>query len=287
MKNVLLTILSALLAGTLSGQESDSAWSIEDPDQLLKYETGVITLEKGNGKLTVPDGFRYLDKTQSIYVLTELWGNPVDSEVLGMLVPANRGLLEQTSWAFKISYDELGYIKDDDADDIDYDDLLKEQQKEVEAENPERIKLGYQPIQLIGWASDPYYDKEKKVLHWARELKFGNDSINTLNYNLRILGRKGIFLLNAIASVHELPEVKQQINNVIGSIEFDKGSTYADFNPDVDEVAAWTIGGLVAGKVLAKVGFFALIVKFWKVIALAAAGAGAYLWKMIKGRNAA
>ena len=40
----------------------------------------------------------------------------------------------------------------------------------------------------------------------------------------------------------------------------------------MDEVAAWTIGGLVAGKVLAKVGFLAIIAKFGKVIFLGIAG---------------
>ncbi|MFZ4786397.1 MAG: DUF2167 domain-containing protein [Flavobacteriales bacterium] len=54
--------------------------------------------------------------------------------------------------------------------------------------------------------------------------------------------------------------------SVLFVIGFASGETYADFNPDVDQVAAWTIGGLVAGKVLAKVGFFALILKFWKII---------------------
>jgi len=42
---------------------------------------------------------------------------------------------------------------------------------------------------------------------------------------------------------------------------------------------------LVAGKILAKVGFFALIVKFWKLIALAIAGAGGGIWKYFKRRK--
>jgi uncharacterized membrane-anchored protein len=258
---------------------------IDEIEQSLIYKTGVIELESGNAKLTVPEGFRYLDKMQSIYVLTELWGNPADSSILGMLVPINRGVLASNSWTFTISFDEMGYVKDDDADDINYDDLLEEQQKEFKEANPERIKQGYQPIEFIGWASTPYYDKDKKILHWAKELKFGSDSLSTLNYNLRVLGRKGVFVLNAIASIGELPEVKANIDKVIGSVEFKEGNRYADFIPDVDNVAAWTIGGLVAGKVLAKAGFFVLLLKFWKVIALAVAGGGTALWKFIKGRR--
>jgi uncharacterized membrane-anchored protein len=50
-------------------------------------------------------------------------------------------------------------------------------------------------------------------------------------------------------------------------------------------VAAWTVGGLVAGKVLAKVGVFALIAKFGKVIFIAVAAGGAAIWKFIRGRR--
>jgi len=179
----------------------------------------------------------------------------------------------------------MGYVKDDDADDIDYDDLLKEQQKEFEDENPQRVKDGYSTIKFIGWASTPFYDKDKKVLHWAKELKFGDDSLSTLNYNLRVLGRKGVFMLNAVASLSEMDEVKASIGKVISSVEFNDGDKYANFNPDVDNVAAWTIGGLVAGKILAKVGFFAIIVKFWKLIALGVAGAGAAIFKFFKKKK--
>ncbi len=284
MKKTILTILTTLFISYNNfAQEVDSTQlRINEIEQSLIYKTGIIELESGNATLTVPKGFRYLDKTQSIYVLTDLWGNPADSSILGMLVPENRGVLETNSWVFTISFDEMGYVKDADADDIDYDDLLKEQQNDFKEVNPERIKQGYQPIEFIGWASSPYYDKNKKILHWAKELKFGQDSLNTLNYNLRVLGRKGIFMLNAVASMSELPEVKSNIDKVIGSVEFKDGHKYSDFLPDVDNVAAWTIGGLVAGKILAKVGFFVLIAKFWKLIALAIAGAGGSIWKYFK-----
>jgi uncharacterized membrane-anchored protein len=220
-----------------------------------------------------------------MYVLSDLWGNPVDSTLLGVLVPANTGVLSPNAWLFTIKYDEMGYVKDDDADDINYDDLLAEQQKETREANPERIKEGYPPIEFVGWASKPYYDKQQKTLHWAKELKFGNDSLNTLNYNLRILGRKGIFVLNAVANMQELPLVKTNISKVLSSVTFKTGSKYSDFLPDVDKVAAWTIGGLVAGKILAKVGFFVLFAKFWKLILLAIVGGGSAIWKFMTNRG--
>ncbi len=287
MKRIILIIFTVLFFICSNyAQEVDSIQlKIDAIENSLIYETGTIDLEPGNAKLTVPVGFRYLSKNQSIYVLTDLWGNPSDSSVIGMLVPVNTGVLGMDSWVFTINYDDMGYVEDDDAEDIDYDDLLKDQQKEIKESNPERIKLGYQPIDFIGWASHPYYDKNKNTLHWAKELKFGQDSLNTLNYNLRLLGRKGIYLLNAIASVNQLEQVKLNVDKVIASIEFKDGNKYADYSPGVDQVAAWTIGGLVAGKVLAKVGFFVVILKFWKLIALAIIGAVGPLWKYFKGRK--
>jgi uncharacterized membrane-anchored protein len=287
MKKLMLTIFNLLCMLYLStAQEVDSVqMQIDQIEQSLNYQTGDIELESDNALLHVPKGFGYLNKEQSIYVLTTLWGNPADSSILGLLVPENKGVMASNSWVFTISYNEMGYVKDDDPEDIDYDDLFEEMQKEFKENNPEREKLGYPPIELVAWASPPHYDKSKKILHWAKELKFGDDSINTLNYNLRVLGRKGVFMLNAVAGMQELPEVKLNIDKVIASVEFKDGHKYSDFVPDVDNVAAWTIGGLVAGKVLAKVGFFVLLAKFWKLIVIAFAAAGSYVWKFFKRKK--
>jgi uncharacterized membrane-anchored protein len=282
-KKILSMVLMLLVACFSYGQEIDSTEILmEQIESSLVYQTGVIELPEGDATITVPKGFKFLGRDQSIFLLTDVWGNQPDSSILGMLVPEG-GIY--SGWLFTVSYDPMGYVKDDDAEDIDYDDLFKEQQQEMRDGNPERIQLGYEPIEFIGWAAKPYYDKDKKVLHWAKELKFGEDSVNTLNYNLRILGRKGVFMLNAISVIDELPEVNLHVNDVLSSVTFKAGSTYFDFDPDVDEVAAWTVGGLVAGKVLAKIGFFALFIKFWKVIGLALIAAGSAVWKFITGRR--
>jgi uncharacterized membrane-anchored protein len=214
-----------------------------------------------------------------------MWGNPEGSGALGMIVPENVGITDENSWAFIITYEEMGYVKDDDAEDIDYDELLKEIQSDAASANEERAKLGYESIAIIGWASKPYYDADKKVLHWAKEIKFGETEGTTLNYNVRILGRKGILVLNAVSSMMELPDVQQNIAPVLASFNFDDGNKYADFNPDMDEVAAWTIGGLVAGKMLAKVGIFALLLKNIKLIGLALAALGTGAWKWYKRKT--
>lgn len=64
----------------------------------------------------------------------------------------------------------------------------------------------------------------------------------------------------------ELPLVKQNIDAILKMASYTEGNAYADYNSGTDKIAAYTIGGLVAGKVLAKVGFFAIIFKFGKFI---------------------
>lgn len=286
MKRFYLSLLvMATLCLNSMAQIDSLALRIAEIEQSLEYQTGTIEFPTCNAKLEVPQGFKYLNSKQAAFVLSDLWGNPEDSTILGLLVPENKGVLESGSWVFTLSFDPIGYVKDDDAEDIDYDELLEQIQEETKEGNAHRVQLGYQSIEIVGWAANPHYDKEKKVLHWAKEAKFGTDSVNTLNYNLRILGKDGVFVVNAVASMHEFGEVNPTINNVLSSIEFEKGNTYFDFNPDVDNVAAWSIGGLVAGKVLAKVGFFAVIAKFGKVIIFGLIAAFGAIWKFISGKK--
>jgi uncharacterized membrane-anchored protein len=285
-KTLVFLFLMTVFSPKLLAQTNDTLVAYYDKiEKSFKYESGKITLSEGEGILNVPKGFKFLNAAQTQDVLSNLWGNPEDKSVLGSLVPDGKGVTHSNSWMFVISYRGDGFVKDDDAGDIDYDDLLKTMKEDVQAENAERKKGGYPEVQLVGWASKPYYDNNLKVLHWAKELKFGTDEANTLNYDLRVLGRKGMYNISAVAGMDELAEVKASIPGVLKSVEFNEGHKYLDFDADTDTVAAWTIGGLVAGKVLAKVGFFAIIAKFGKIIFLAIAAGFAAIRKFFFGKK--
>ena len=261
---------------------------IDSVQNSFDFQTGIVDIKNGLAQITVPQGFKYLNPTQSETVLVDIWGNPPgegDEQTLGMLFPENATLLLDSTYAIDITYSEEGYIDDSDAKDIDYDELLTEMISDTKLASEQRVEMGYESIEMIGWASPPFYDSANKKLHWAKELKFGTSEINTLNYNIRILGRKGFLNLNAIADIGVLEKVKNDIDPIINSVNFNKGYRYSDFNPDLDKVAAYGIGGLIAGKVLAKAGFFTLIAKFWKLIALGAVAAFAGIRKLISGRK--
>jgi len=246
----------------------------------FRYQQGHVVLPGGMGELTVPRGFRYLDSAQSNRVLHQLWHNPAHP-TLGMLFPASRGPVSNGSWGYVIEYDPMGYVKDDDADDIKYDELLETMQKETEEENADRTAAGYGAIHLVGWGAKPYYDKKQHTLHWAKLLRFGSGIDQTLNYNVRILGRKGVLVFNAVAEPAQLADIQASIPDLLANVTFVKGQQYTDYSAGIDEVAAYTIGGLVAGKVLAKVGLFAILLKFWKLGLLAVGGAWAAIKRLL------
>jgi uncharacterized membrane-anchored protein len=219
-------------------------------------------------------------------VLSEGWGNPPDEELpLGMIFPADATPLDGGVWAVEITWDEIGYVSDEDADDVDYDDLLDVLRSDTLAASQWRTENGYETIELIGWAAAPHYDPVGRRLHWAKELKFGDSDINTLNYNMRVLGRKGVLVMNFIADMDALPAVEAALPDVLALASFRDGARYADFQPSIDTVAAVDIGGLIAGKVLAKTGFLVmalvLLKKGWFLIVLSL-GVG---WKFLSGRR--
>lgn len=256
--------------------------------QTLNFETGVVQLQDDLATLTVPNGYKYLNGKDSEMVLTDLWGNPPSEEAsLGMLFPEDSDPSDFDGYAINITYSEEGYIDDSDAKDIDYDDLLSTMQEDARIGSEQRIEMGYEPIEMVGWASAPFYDEVNKKLHWAKELKFGDSPDNTLNYNIRVLGRKGYLNLNVIGEMQVFPDVQANIEQILPSVAFNEGNRYADFNPDLDQVAAYGIGGLIAGKVLAKAGILAkigiVLAKFWKVIIFGLIGFGASIKKFFFG----
>ncbi len=248
--------------------------------QSLNRRQGDVKLADGAATLKVSKEFYYLDPTDTEKVLVDIWGNPPGSgtETQGMLFPEGTTPFDDGSWGVLVNYEEDGHVSDEDADKINYDELLAQMQEDTRQASEERVSAGYEPVELIGWAAKPFYDKESHKLHWAKEIKFGNNELNMMNYSIRVLGRKGVLVLNFITDMNQKAVVDKHINTVLAMADFDQGSRYADFDPSVDKLAAYGIGALIAGKVLAKTGLIAAAIIFAKkfgVLFLIAIGA---LW---------
>ncbi len=254
----------------------------------LDRKTGEIKLDNGVATLKVPEDFYFLNGKDAERVLTEAWGNPPGGKVLGMLFPAKATPFDKDAWAVTIEYEEDGHVSDEDADKINYDELLADMKKDVNESSKERVKQGYEAIELVGWASKPYYEPISHKLHWAKELKFGTSAEHTLNYNIRVLGRKGVLVLNFIAGMDQKSLIDSKLDQVLAIAEFDKGSSYTDFDPSIDKVAAYGLGALVAGKLLAKTGFFVVALLFLKKFGVfLVVGIGALFKRLFGKKDAA
>ena len=257
----------------------------------LTFQQGEVVLRDGLATLKVPDGVQFLNGRDAHTVLVTLWGNPPMPDPLGLLMPVNAGPLDPDSWAVIITYEEEGYVKDKDAEKIDYADLLKQMQKDTREANKERAKQGYSSVELIGWAAPPHYDKAVHKLYWAKQLRFSGGDGDTLNYNIRILGRRGVLVLNAVAAMSQLPEIEKNAPRILAAIDFNPGHRYADFSEAAgDKVASYGIAALVAGGVAAKLGLFKGLWVFLlgakKFVIIGAVALGALLRRLF-GKNKA
>ena len=228
----------------------------------LKFQEGKITLPGNIAVLDLPASFRYLGPDDAEKILVQVWGNPPGAKSLGMIFPSNVSPLSPESWGVIVTFDKDGHVKDDDADSIKYDELLKSMQESIISSNEERVKQGYQAMTLVGWAEKPSYDKNSHKLYWAKEIKSGNETQHSLNYNIRILGRDGVLVLNAVAGMSQIEQIKSEMQHVVAFSDFTDGNRYADFDSKTDKVAEYGIAALVAGGIAAKLGFFGKIFAF-------------------------
>lgn len=280
--------LAALLAfgsAAASAQESeaDPAELVRQFNASLQYQTGDVPVAAAHATLHLDGGFRYLPPADTRRVLEELWGNPPDEDVLGMLVPGGMEITDDNSWAVVLSYSDDGFVSDEEAAKIDYTEMLKTMQEETAAANDEREEAGYGRVDLVGWASPPRYDAEQKKLHWAKELSFSGADTHTVNYDIRALGRGGYLSMNAVGGMGDLAKIQQGMQRVLHMVEFDSGHRYADFDESTDKVAGYGLAALVAGAAASKMGLFAklgvLLLSLKKFAVLILVGVAALLKK--------
>lgn len=278
----------ALMAASATLAAQGSATTPEEFESKLSYQTGKVQLSGGMATITLPTSFRFLAEQDSRKLLVA-WGNPPESAqgVLGMLVPADISPLSEDGWAIVVTYDDDGYVNDADAKTLNYDKVLSDMQAQTVDANKARSEEGFEPITLVGWAEPPHYDAATHKLYWAKELQFGSSKDHTLNYSIRILGRRGVLVLNAVSSIGQLDIVKKGTPDVLAAVEFNEGHRYTDYLPGTDKAAAYGIGGLIIGATAAKAGFFKLI---WvallaskKLILAGIVAAGAAVKKFLGG----
>lgn len=251
-------------------------------------QTGVVKLEAARVTLNLGKAYYFLNAQEARKVIVDGWRNPpeVADGVLGLVFPAGKTFLDDT-WGAVVTYQDTGYVSDGDAKETDYSELLSQMQEGEDESNQQRTQQGYPTMNLIGWAEQPSYDSRSHSMVWAQNLKVGGDPVNTLNYDVRLLGRQGVLSLNMLSSMPHLQEIRGAAKTLVQTASFDSGARYADFNKETDKVAEYGVGGLVAaGLGLAaakKLGFLAIILGLGKKLIFVLI-AGLALFKGFIGR---
>lgn len=261
-----------------------SAFAQEEPE--IKWTAGPTTAELGDdlARIDVPEGYVFAggDETRKFMEMT---GNPPSGRELGVIMPAEEG----KNWFLLFEYDEVGYVKDDEKDKIDADAILESVREGTEASNEERKKLGGGEIHVTGWFEKPHYDAKSHNLVWAIEAKGEVDTDRSVNYDVRLLGRKGYISATLVTDPGSLHADLPHVQTLLSGFSFQEGKRYADFVSG-DKVAEYGLTALIAGGAGAaavKLGLFAYLGKLFakggKLIVAGLVALGAGLKKIFGG----
>lgn len=279
-------------AEEMTPEERQAAYEAYAADLLedIEAEHGDIALKGVPVTLHVPSSVDYFDGKESQTILEDLWGNPPDDTVLGMLFPA--GISPAVAdWGAVITYEDSGYVSDDDAESTDYDALLSDMQESTRRNNAELSRQGYATVVLTGWAETPNYDAANHRLNWAKDLLFSSsDGEHTLNYDMRMLGRGGVLSVNFVGSADALDAIRAVAPQVLAIPEFNEGSRYTDYQKG-DKTAGYGVAALITGGVAVaaakKIGLLGVALLFlkkgWIIVIALFGGIGGWLRRQFGG----
>jgi uncharacterized membrane-anchored protein len=263
-------ILVICLAGVSFGQEESEIQWVEGPT--------LVDLGKNLAQLDMSDAYLFADGDDTRAVM-EYLGNPPSHAEVGMIIPNS----EDENWFIVFEYSDVGYIQDDDSDEIDAAAILESYRTGTEEANEERVKMGAAPIHVTGWFEKPFYNSETNNLTWAMMLE-DDEQMKTVNYNIRILGRSGYMSAVLVADPDQLTALKPALAGIVSGFSYKQGNRYAEYVQG-DKLAQFGLAALIAGGAGAaavKLGLFQALAKFWKAIVVGVLAFFGAIWKFLK-----
>jgi len=279
-----LTVVACALLGarTTRAQAPTAADSAEMKARHAKFAsiewlTGPSKGRLGEiGEIEVPKGCR-LTQQRGATTFLELSQNIPDGNEVGLMLcvdASDSASDDDSQWFVIYTYDESGYVKDDEKTHLNADTILKSLRDGTEEGNRERKKRGWAEMHIDGWVRAPYYDEKTHNLTWS--FKGGDSEGGTVvNESVRLLGRGGVLHADLVLNPKQVDSVTPEFDKVMLSTTFVPGSRYSEWKSG-DKVAEYGLTALIAGgagAVAMKTGLFAklgaLLVGLWKVIAAA------------------
>ena len=221
------------------------------------------------GTMELPKGYVWLGEKKAKELIQRNGGS--GENVLGLILPTTDG----DEFGIELKYEPTGYVEDKDAEKIDSAAILKSYQEGTEAQNEERKEKGLPALHVTGWEQEPGYNAKNHVVVWS--LQGENDSKEKfVNYNTRVLIRKGVLSVNLMCDNKDLPAVKPKSEALVKKIAFKDGERYEDYKQG-DKISAGGIAALIlGGAFLAKKGgVLAFLFVMFKPLLLALKAFGA------------
>ena len=255
-----------------------------------------VQLGTGVGKLNIPKGYAFIGKEDTHRLLEEP-GARRDEHILGMIAPETG----PGDWFAVLSYIDTGYIKDDEADSMKPDTLLREIKDNTDKENADRKEKGLSTIEVVGWQQPPHYDHVKHSLIWSIIGKESGRSDQVINHTSVVFGREGIMTETVVGDYSKAAALQPKLSAVGNMVTFNVGKDYGSFRSG-DRVSDLTMTGLVTGGaaaaaygaaklgLLGKLGNYIVLAflalkKAAIVVVVAIGGAIKALWAKITGRR--
>jgi uncharacterized membrane-anchored protein len=219
----------------------------------------------GKAEIAIPQGYRFTpgDGTRK---LMEMYGNPPTQRELGMLATEGLG-----PWII-FEFDESGYVKDDEKDKINADEMLESLREGQKHGNEYRREHNLPELEILGWVVPPRYNEKTNNLEWGTRLKsLDNDGIS-INYNTRLLGRKGVMEVTLVCEPEEMEKMIAEQEKILAGFSYIEGERYAEFR-EGDKVAKYGLTALIAGTgafAAAKMGLFGKLGLFFAKLGKAA-----------------
>ncbi|KGM54578.1 hypothetical protein N799_09115 [Lysobacter arseniciresistens ZS79] len=223
--------------------------------------------------IEIPDEYVFLDAAETRRYVEWTENIPSDEEYL--FGPTS------DKWEAYFSFYEEGYVKDDES--LDADELLASLQESQAASNEERRSRGWSELVLEGWHVPPRYNPDTRTLEWATLLRDSESGNTSINYNTRVLGRKGTMSVQVVARPEDFDAGLAEFKASMDGFAYNAGERYADYMPG-DRVAEYGLAALVTGGAVAaagKKGLFGVIGAFlasaWKLLLAGLVGIGVWL----------
>ncbi|MDR2220474.1 MAG: DUF2167 domain-containing protein [Methylobacillus sp.] len=247
----------------------------DNPFAQLDWRAGPSTQSVvGTASLKLPnENVLYIDEANSIKFL----------QLSGNLPEAGNNIIYSADdgWWATFSFDDSGYVKDDEK--IDADALLKDLKSGDEEANKERQRLGISPLYTDSWFVPPHYDPQTKRLEWALKLR-DDQGNNDINYTVRLLGRRGVMSATLVTSPETLDKDVAAFKQVLQGFDFNTGERYAEFK-EGDRVAEYGLAALIAGGAAAVATKKGLLKPIIAAIVALFAGIAAFFKKLFRRKN--